>query len=127
MELDIVTKTIESLMRDRHAKQILMGTFFQSKSVKELSEKFEIPITTCSQKVQALERLGMLICDHSIVIPKDENIKYYRSDLLNNHVICKPNDIYMRFEVMPGLIKSYPRWITVKLLQAKNSTLYQQN
>lgn len=116
MEPNIVSKTIKSLMMDRQAKQILMGTFFQSKSINELSEKFDIPMDMCYQKVQALERLGMLICDNSIPIPRDESIKYYRSDLLNTHVVCKPNDIYMRFEVMPGLSKSYPRWMTVKLL-----------
>ena len=115
MESNIVTKTIESLMMDKQAKQILMGTFFQSKSIKELSEKFGIPMDMCYQKVQALERLGMLISDNSIHIPKDESLKYYRSDLLNTHVVCKPNDIYMRFEVMPGLSKSYPRWITIRL------------
>ena len=116
MELNIVTKTIESLMMDKQAKQILMGTFFQSKSIRELSERFEIPMDMCYQKVQALERLGMLIPDNSTHTPKDDRLKYYRSDLLNSHVVCKPNDIYMRFEVMPGLSKSYPRWMTIKLL-----------
>ncbi len=115
MEPDIVTKTITSLMGDRHAKQILVGTYFQSKSVKQLSEKLGIPISICSQKVQALERLGMLTCNHSTVIPEDRTIKYYRSDLLNTHVICKPNDICMRFEVMPKIAQNYPRWITVRL------------
>ena len=116
MEPEILSRTIESLMNDRQAKQILINTFFRSKSVEELSQKFGIPMTLCSQKVQALERLGMLISDNSIHIPKDDSLKYYRSDLLNTHVVCKPNDIYMRFEMMPKVAQNYPRWITVKLL-----------
>ncbi len=111
----MATKTIEGLMCDRHVKQILTGTFFKSKSVVELSEKFGIPIATCSEKVKALERLGMLSCNHSIVTPNKRAIKYYRSDLWNAHVICEPNNIYVRFEVTPKLIKSYSRWMAVKL------------
>ena len=116
MEQEILPKIILSLMSDLQAKQILMGTFFQSKSVEELSKKFGIPMDICYQKVQALERVGMLIPDIPFHVSKDDGLKYYRSDLLNTHVVFKPSDIYMRFEVMPGLTKSYPRWVTVKVL-----------
>ncbi len=109
------TKPITSLMSDRHAKQILMDTFFRSKSTQELSEKFGIPFNICSEKVQALERVGMLTQDSSLGIPRDRTLKYYRSDLGNAHVVYKPDHTYMRFEVMPKLSQTHPRWLTVKL------------
>jgi len=115
MEQDIVKKTIESLMKDRHVKQILTDTFFQSKSVEELCEKFSIPMAICSQKVRALERLGMLVCDHSFRFKNDTKVKYYRSDLLNTHFIFKPDDLYLRFEILPKIPHNYPRWLTVRL------------
>jgi hypothetical protein len=115
MEQELLTNTIESLMIDKHVKQILRGTFFRAKSVKELCEKYDIPINICSEKVQGLERLGMLTCDRTMVKVGNSKDKYYRSDLLNNHVIYDPNDIYIRFEVMPGISKNYPRWIKVRL------------
>ena len=116
MEPDIVTCLTRDLKKDLQARQILMGTFFRSKSVMELSEKYDIPVTICSKKVQALERLGMLVCDNSTPINDEGLIRYYRSDLPNSHVVYKPNSIYMRFEVMPNYVKSYPSWITVELL-----------
>ena len=112
----MMTKTIESIIIDDHVKQILKGTFFQSKSIKDLSRKYCIPMTICSEKVQALERLGMLKCDHSDTTLRESSIKYYRSDISNAHVVCNPNKIFLRFQVTPKLIYSYPRWITVKLL-----------
>ena len=115
MEPEKVGKIIESMRNDNQAKQILKGTFFQSKSIVELSKIFGIPIPTCSEKVQALEQMEMLICDHSIATPQGSSIKYFRSDTLNTHVIYKPNDVFLRFEVMPKIPHSYPRWITVKL------------
>ncbi len=116
MEPDIVTCLTRDLKKDLQARQILMGTFFRSKSVMELSEKYDIPMTICLKKVQALERLGMLICDNSNQIGEKELIRYYRSDLSNSHVVCKSDSIYMRFEVLPNFVKSYPSWITIELL-----------
>ena len=115
MAPEIHTKPVKSLMSDRHAKQILMDTFFRAKSTQELSEKFGIPFNVCSEKIQALERLGMLTQDNTIGIPRDRTLEYYRSDQGNAHVVYRPNHTYMRFEVMPKLSQTHPRWLTVKL------------
>ena len=115
MTLEIGKKPIKSLMTDKHTKQILMDTFFRSKSVEELSEKFGIPVSICSEKVKALERLGMLSHDIPMGVPRDRTARSYRSDLRNAHVVYKPNHTYMRFEVMPKLSQRYPRWVTIKL------------
>ena len=50
-----------SLLMDKYASQILLGTSSQPKGIREISREYNIPVTVCYRRIKKLVELGLLL------------------------------------------------------------------
>lgn len=85
---------VEALERlgDRKSIGILTATVDEPKSVEQISEGLDMPLSTTYRKVNALERTGLLTVQQSI-LTEDGKIHLYRSTVTDVKVHLKPDSV----------------------------------
>jgi predicted transcriptional regulator len=63
------------------------------KSAFDLSQTYGIPIAACYRKIRLLESAGMLICVERKLTRAGKRMGYYRSAVLQAHIIIERNRI----------------------------------
>ena len=63
-------KDVSRLLTDEYAERILVATQNTSRSVQEISDKYDIPIAACYRKIHELEEAGFLNVAEIVTTPK---------------------------------------------------------
>src|SRR5438034_8961056 len=86
-------KDVSRLLTDEYAERILVATQTVSRSVQEISDKYDIPIAACYRKIHELEEAGLLHVAEIVTTPKGKTMNLYRS-LLNSAQLVYQNGIF---------------------------------
>ncbi len=91
-------KDISRLLTDEYAERILVATQSVSRSVQEISDRYNIPIAACYRKIHELEEAGFLKVAEIVTTPKGKTMKLYRS-LLRSAVLLYEDGVFkVKFE-----------------------------
>src|SRR5437899_9106577 len=80
-------KDVSRLLTDEYAERILVATQSTSRSVQEISDKYDIPIAACYRKIHELEEAGFLNVAQIVTTPKGKTMKLYRSLLKSAQLV----------------------------------------
>src|SRR5947209_13535872 len=80
-------KDVSRLLTDEYAERILVATQVTSRSVQEISDKYDIPIAACYRKIQNLEEAGLLNVAETVTTPKGKTMKLYPSLLRSAQIV----------------------------------------
>jgi predicted ArsR family transcriptional regulator len=91
-------KRISRLLTDEYAERILVATQDRSRSVQEISDRWDIPIAACYRKIHELEDAGFLACAEIVTTPKGKTMKLYQSQLKSAHLVYEDGVFRVKFE-----------------------------
>ena len=86
------------MLTDEYAKRILVATQNTSRSVQEISDKYDIPIAACYRKIHELEEAGFLNVAEIVTTPKGKTMKLYRSLLKSAQLVYEAGIFKVKFE-----------------------------
>lgn len=76
----------------------MVATQSMSRSVQEVSDKYDIPIAACYRKIHELEQAGFLRCAEIVTTPKGKTMKLYRSTLRSAHLVYEDGVFRVKFD-----------------------------
>ncbi len=91
-------KDVSRLLTDEYAERILVATQTVSRSVQEISDKYDIPIAACYRKIHELEAAGFLNVSEIVTTPKGKTMKLYRSLLKSAQLVYQDGIFKVKFE-----------------------------
>src|SRR5438132_11099588 len=91
-------KDVSRLLTDEYAERILVATQSISRSVQEISDKYDIPIAACYRKIHELEEAGLLHVAESVTTPKGKRMKLYPSRLRTAQPLYQKAILQVKFE-----------------------------
>src|SRR5947199_5907872 len=91
-------KDVSRLLTDEYAERILVATQTVSRSVQEISDKYDIPIAACYRKIHELEEAGFLNVAEIVTTPKGNTMKLYRSLLKSVQLVYQEGILEVKFE-----------------------------
>ena len=91
-------KDVSRLLTDEYAERILVATQTVSRSVQEISDKYDIPIAACYRKIHELEAAGFLNVAEIVTTPKGKTMKLYRSLLKSAQLVYQDGVFKVKFE-----------------------------
>ncbi|HYY47476.1 MAG TPA: helix-turn-helix domain-containing protein [Thermoplasmata archaeon] len=91
-------KDVSRLLTDEYAERILVATQSTSRSVQEISDKYDIPIAACYRKIHELEEAGFLNVAEIVTTPKGKTMKLYRSLLKSAQLVYEGGIFRVKFE-----------------------------
>lgn len=91
-------KDISRLLTDEYAERILVATQAQSRSVQEISDRYDIPIAACYRKIHELEGAGFLRVAEIVTTPKGKTMKLYRSLLRSAQLVYEEGVFRVKFD-----------------------------
>ena len=106
----MLEKDISRLLTDEYAERILVATQKDSRSVQDISDKYDIPIAACYRKIHELEEAGFLKCAEIVTTPKGKTMKLYRSQLRSATLLYELGVFKVRFE-FDGDRENGGKWI----------------
>src|SRR3989475_148085 len=92
-------KDVSRLLTDEYAERILVATQITSRSVQEISDKYDIPIAACYRKIHELEEAGFLNVAQIVTTPKGKTMKLYRSLLKSAQLVYQEGIFNVKFEL----------------------------
>src|SRR3989441_9830998 len=95
-------KDVSRLLTDEYAERILVATQITSRSVQEISDKYDIPIAACYRKIHKLEEAGFLNVAQLVTTPKGKTMKLYRSLLQSAQLLYEEGIFHAQFEFAAG-------------------------
>src|SRR5436309_15893943 len=90
-------KDVSRLLTDEYAERILVATQITSRSVQEISDKYDIPIAACYRKIVQLEEAGFLNHAQIVTKPTAKTMKLYRSPLKPAQPECQEGNLTVQF------------------------------
>ncbi|HKW43512.1 MAG TPA: winged helix-turn-helix transcriptional regulator [Thermoplasmata archaeon] len=91
----------QTVMND-YAARILLATFERSASAIELSRRFGIPIAACYRRINELEALGLVYCEHELPSRNGRGLQLFRSRLKSVRIALEDGRLHARVEVGPA-------------------------
>src|SRR5207247_9583765 len=91
-------KDVSRLLTDEYAERILVATQSTSRSVQEISDKYDIPIAACYRKIHELEEAGFVKCAEIVTTPKGKTMKLYRSQLRSAVLMYQDGIFNVKFD-----------------------------
>src|SRR2546426_12542840 len=91
-------KDVSRLLTDEYAERILVATQSISRSVQEISDKYDIPIAACYRKIHEPEEAGFLNVAEIVTTPKGKTMKLYRSLLKSAMLVYQEGIFKVKFE-----------------------------
>ena len=91
-------KDVSRLLTDEYAERILVATQVTSRSVQEISDKYDIPIAACYRKIHELEEAGFLNVAQIVTTPKGKTMKLYQSLLKSAQLVYQEGIFRVKFE-----------------------------
>lgn len=91
-------KDVSRLLTDEYAERILVATQSVSRSVQEISDKYDIPIAACYRKIHELEEAAFLKVAEIVTTPKGKTMKLYRSLLKSAQLVYEEGIFRVKFE-----------------------------
>src|SRR5439155_25482811 len=107
IEVEITTNTITRLMRekdvsrllkDEYAERIRVATQVKTRTVQEISDKYDIPNAACYRKIHELEEAGFLNVAQIVTTPEGKTMKLYRSLLKSAQLVYQEGIFKVKFE-----------------------------
>src|SRR5437899_6967342 len=103
-------KDVSRLLTDEYAERILVATQITSRSVQEISDKYDIPIAACYRKIHELEEAGFLNVAEIVTTPKGKTMKLYQSLLKSAQLVYQKGIFKGEFE-LEGDSEMRSKWI----------------
>ena len=100
-------KDVSRLLTDEYAERILVATQVTSRSVQEISDKYDIPIAACYRKIRILEEVGLIQCVERILTQKGKRKNLYTSCLRNAYIFFENGKLRARFQLATGQVKDF--------------------
>ena len=91
-------KDVSRLLTDEYAERILVATQSTSRSVQEISDRYDIPIAACYRKIHELEEAGFLNVAEIVTTPKGKTMKLYRSLLRSAQLVYENGIFRVKFD-----------------------------
>ena len=91
-------KDVSRLLTDEYAERILVATQSISRSVQEISDKYDIPIAACYRKIHELEEAGFLNVAEIVTTPKGKTMKLYQSQLKSAVLMYQDGVFKVKFD-----------------------------
>lgn len=82
---------------DPHVHQILVGTFLTARSVKELSDRYGIPLASCYRKTNRLRRVGLLRVERTALRLNGRPVNLFRAHLPNAEIEWRSGRVVVSF------------------------------
>ncbi len=79
-------EAVRTLLRDPDMRFILAGTFLSARSVRELSDRYGIPLATCYRKAKSLQGAGLLRAERTVVRSNGRPVTLLRAFLPNAEI-----------------------------------------
>src|SRR5438046_9260435 len=98
-------KDVSRLLTDEYAERILVATQNTSRSVQEISDKYDIPIAACYRKIHELEEAGLMHCAQRIITPKGKTKNLYTSRLQSAYIVYENGKLHASFQLAAGQAK----------------------
>src|SRR5438128_12514743 len=92
-------KDVSRLLTDEYAERILVATQVTSRSVQEISDKYDIPIAACYRKIHELEEAGFLNVAQIVITQKGKTMKLYRSLLKSAQIVYQEGMFRAKFQL----------------------------
>src|SRR5438046_5443268 len=103
-------KDVSRLLTDEYAERILVATQSTSRSVQEISDKYDIPIAACYRKIHELEEAGFFNVVELVTTQKGKTKKLYSSLLKSAQLVYQKAMLNVQFELDIG-IENDVEWI----------------
>src|SRR5436309_15445002 len=91
-------KDVSRLLTDEYAERILVATQVTSRSVQEISDKYDIPIAACYRKIRILKAEDRRVVTQIGTTPKGKTKKLYRSLLKSAQLVYQEGIFKVKFE-----------------------------
>jgi len=82
-------------LADEYSRKILLKTINQARSVEELSQSENIPISTAYRRVSEMKDVGLITVEKTILTGEGKKYELYRSSFKGIHVDMNQGEIIL--------------------------------
>jgi len=86
-------------LADDYSRKILLGTLEKARSVEELSQSLEIPISTAYRRVNELKEVGLLKVEKTIITNEGKKFELYRGAFRGINMQLEKGEIVVDVEL----------------------------
>ncbi|HYB03178.1 MAG TPA: helix-turn-helix domain-containing protein [Nitrososphaerales archaeon] len=86
-------------LADEYSRKILLGTVERARSVEDLSEIFQIPISTAYRRVNEMREVGLLTVEKTILTDEGKKFELFRSSFKGINLQLDKGDIVVDVEL----------------------------
>lgn len=83
---------------DGFSYKIVMSTIEDSKTVFEICEENDLPISSTYKKIKKLKDLGLLFIDRIVINEKGKKIVFYKSKIQSVELILNKKQVLLQFK-----------------------------
>ena len=98
---------ISTLVMEECSEKILTGAYNLAKSAAQLSIECGIPMSLCCEKIELLEKLGLIRRIDTRLTTEGEEIGLFRSEMRKATIFHDDGSIKVKFEFKSGMTKEY--------------------
>jgi Fe2+ or Zn2+ uptake regulation protein len=82
-------------LADEYSRKLILGTLIAARSVEELSQTENIPISTAYRRVNELKEIGLLTVEKTILTDEGKKYELYRSAFRGIHMDMSQGEIVL--------------------------------
>jgi len=90
-----VRDAIIRALADDYSRKIILGTLNRARSVEELSQAENIPISTAYRRVNELRDIGLLTVEKTILTDEGKKFELFRSSFRGMHMEMSEGEIVL--------------------------------
>ncbi|UCE90753.1 MAG: helix-turn-helix transcriptional regulator [Methanobacteriota archaeon] len=101
---------LSKLLIDEYSTKILTCASDRPRTVQEMCEKMDIPVTQGYRRVNSLVAEGLLSCEGKVLTPRGKWTKLYVSQVRRAQVIFDEGKVRLKFELKTGQVMWSDDW-----------------
>jgi len=90
-----VRDAIIRALTDEYSRKLILGTLSRARSVEELSQTENIPISTAYRRVNELREIGLLTVEKTILTDEGKKYELFRSSFRGIHMDMSQGEIVL--------------------------------
>jgi len=111
-------KTMEGLVQllsDEYSRKIAMSAVSKAKSVEELSQEDNVPLSTCYRRVHELVDSGIMIIERIVITPEGRKYELFRSAYKGMQINFEDGNVTIDATVNQDISdKLYKLWVSMR-------------
>jgi len=112
---DSIRDALIRALADEYSRKILLGTISRARSVEELSQSENIPISTAYRRVSEMREVGLLTVEKTILTPEGKKFEMFRSSFKGIHIDLNQGEIAIDMELNEDVAMRLSRlWATMR-------------